>query len=113
MPKRFCATASSRHRMTTARAHMFLFADDRARAFMAVVPECLRRMLEVAFLLRSLRRRHCWGKVDEPLRVCGEPAHHFQSGRGIFFANRYRAMQSGADDPFSKDVINIEKLIMM
>src|SRR6266545_309568 len=55
-----------------ARAHVLLLADHVRDAFVAVVRERFRRMLEQAGFLARLRGRDGGRQVDEPFRVDGE-----------------------------------------
>ena len=94
------------------RAHVLLFADDLRRTLAAEVGERLGGMFQQARLAARLARRHRGRQVDQPLRVGGEPAHHFQRRRGVLLPNRDVAPQPGRDDPLAEDVVGIEHVVV-
>ena len=69
-------------------------------------------MLQQVGLLAGLTRRHRGRQVNEPLRVHGEAAHHFERGDGVFFANGQVAVQLGFNNALADDIINVENIIL-
>src|SRR5207245_4432286 len=80
-----------------ARAHVLLLADHARDAFVAVVRERFRRMLDQAGLLARLRGRDGGRQVDEPFRVDGEAADHLERGDRVFLADRDATREPGRD----------------
>ncbi len=54
---------------------------------------------------------HGGRQIDQPARVDGESAHHFQRGRCVFLTNRDGAAQAGCDDPLAEHIIGVEQVI--
>ena len=86
-----------------ARAHVLLFADDLWRRPDVDSRRMLRRDVPASpGCLARLGRRHRGRQVDQPLRIGGEAAHHFQRGDGVLFADRDVVVQPSGDDPLAR-----------
>ena len=96
----------------SARAHVFLFTDNRRNSFVTVVSESLGRMFEKAGFMTGLAGRHGGRKVDKPFGVGGEATHHFESGHGVFSGDSDVVLQAGADEAFAGDVGEVEKVVV-
>src|SRR5439155_1349255 len=87
------AEALSRYGLVTAhddygaRSHVLLFTNHRRNTLLLEVVKSLIRVLQQIRPLRRLAGRHRGGKIDNPSRINGEAAHHFERGDGILFAD--------------------------
>ena len=109
LPRRLLVPADDHH---GPRPHVLLLADDLRGALAAVVGERLGGMFQQARFAARLARRHGGRQVDQPLRVGGETAHHFQRRRGMGLPNRDVSPQPGRDDPLAQHVLGVENLVV-
>lgn len=98
--------------MTTARAHVLLLAHYCRDAFLAVVAECFRRVLQQLWVLARRRRRDRGRQVDEPFRIDGKPADDLKCGDRVLLAHGHVPRQPGGDDPLAEDIIDVEQLVL-
>src|SRR5207249_9997008 len=101
-PGEACVTADDDDR---ARAHVLLLAEHVRDAFVAVVRERFRRMLEQAGFLAGLRGRDGGRQVDEPFRVDGEAADHLERGYRVFLADGDATREPGRDQALAEHVL--------
>ena len=88
----------------SARAHVFLFADNGRDAFLAVEGECLVGMFQKILVLARFRGRHCRRKIDEPLGVAREPAHDFKSRNRVLLPDRDLRLQPSVDEALADHI---------
>ena len=103
--RNFFAPTNDHH---STRAHVFLFADDARHALVPVIRERLSRMLQQSGFLRRLGRGHRRRQINQPLRICGKPTHHFQRRYRILLADSDVVVQTGRDDPLAQNIVHIE-----
>ena len=92
---------------------MLFFANHPRNALTPKIRECFRGIFEQVHALRRSGRRHGRRQIDEPFRICREPAHHFQRRQSVLLANRHVVVQPGRYDPFSNHVLEIEQIIVL
>src|SRR5262249_50732038 len=94
-------------------SHMLLLADDGLYAFVAEIAERFVWIFQAPFTLGRFRWRHRRRKIDQPLRIRREPAHHFERRRGVLFANGDGAMEARRDDSLAVHVFHVEQVIVL
>ena len=100
------------HNQNSPRTHMLLFADHSGNALMPVVGEGFRRMLQKTRLPARFRRRHGRRQVNQPFRIGGKAAHHFQRGGGVLFPDRDGTTELGRDGALAQNIFNIKHVVM-
>ena len=81
------------------------------RTLAAEVRKHFGRMLEEAGGFAGLARGHRRRQIDQPAGVDGEPAHHLERGRRVFFTDRDVAAQAGRNESLAEHVIGIEQIV--
>ena len=62
-------------------------------------------------MFARLRRGHGWRKINEPLGIDRETAHHFQCGDSVLFADGDARNEPSIDDSFADNIFQIEGVI--
>jgi hypothetical protein len=91
---------------------MLFLAHDGRNALAPVIREGSAGMLQHFRKIDGLARCHRWRQIDQPLWICSKSAHHFERCRCIFLANRHVAIQSGRDGALSKNISEVERIVV-
>jgi len=80
---------------------------------MQVIREGFLWVFEKTIALGGSTWGHCRRQIDQPLGVGREPAHYFERRSRILLAYGDAPLKPRLDDPLTKHILNIEKIVLL